>query len=60
MTKMLLSILELTILIINFLSINLKTALKKLQIENFKKHLMTILNIFKYIKYLTFNTPFTK
>ena len=60
MTKMLLSILELTILIINFLSINLKTALKKLQIENFKKHLMTILNIFKYIKCLTFNTPFTK
>ena len=41
MTKMLLPSLELIILIINFLSSNLKIALKTLQIENFKKHLMT-------------------
>ena len=40
MTKMLLPSLELTILIINFLSTSLKIALKTLQIENFKKHLM--------------------
>ena len=40
MTKMLLPSLELTILIISFLSTNLKIALKTLQIENFKKHLM--------------------
>ena len=40
MTKMLLSSLELTIQIINFLSTSLKFALKTLQIENFKKHLM--------------------
>ena len=40
MTKMLLPSLELTILIINFLSTGLKIALKTLQIENFKKHLM--------------------
>ena len=40
MTKMSLPSLELTILIINFLSTNLKTALKKLPIGNFKKHLM--------------------
>ena len=40
MTKMLLPSLELTILVINFLSTNLKIALKILQIENFKKHLM--------------------
>ena len=40
MTKMLLPSLELTILIINFLSTNLKTVLKKLPIGNFKKHLM--------------------
>ena len=40
MTKMLLPSLELTILIINFLSTSLKTALKTLQIENFKEHLM--------------------
>ena len=33
--------LELTIPIINFLSINLEIALKTLQIENFKKHLKT-------------------
>ena len=38
--KMLLSSLEITILIINFLSTNLKIALKTLKIENFKKHLM--------------------
>ena len=41
MTKMLLYSLELTILISNFFSSNLKTALKALQIENFKKYLMT-------------------
>ena len=40
MTKMLLPSLELTIRIINFLSTSLKIALKTLQIENFKKHLM--------------------
>ena len=40
MTKMLLPSLELTTLIINFLSTNLKIAFKTLQIENFKKHLM--------------------
>ena len=40
MTKILLPSLELTILIINFLSTSLKIALKTLQIENFKKHLM--------------------
>ena len=40
MTKMLLPSVELTILIINFLSTGLKIALKTLQIENFKKHLM--------------------
>ena len=40
MTKMLLPSLELTILIINFLSTSLKIALKTLQIKNFKKHLM--------------------
>ena len=40
MTTMLLTSLELTILIINFLSTNLKIELKTLQIENFKKHLM--------------------
>ena len=38
---MLLPSLELTILIIYFSSTNLKTALKTLQVENFKKHLMT-------------------
>ena len=41
MTKMLLSSLELPVLIINFLSANLKIPLKALQIDNFKKHLMT-------------------
>ena len=41
MAKMLLSSLELTILIINFPSTNLKIALKTLQIESLKKHLMT-------------------
>ena len=40
MTKMLLPSLEPTILIINFLSANLKIALKTLEKENFKKHLM--------------------
>ena len=40
MTKMLLPSLELKILIINFRSRNLKIALKALQIENFKNHLM--------------------
>ena len=40
MTKMLLPSLELAIPIINFLSTSLKVALKTLQIENFKKHLM--------------------
>ena len=40
MTKILLPSLELIILIINFLSTSLKIALKRLQIENFKKHLM--------------------
>ena len=40
MRKMLLPSLGLTILIINFLSTSLKIALKTLQIENFKKHLM--------------------
>ena len=40
MTKMLLPSPELTILIINFLSTSLKIALKTLQIENLKKHLM--------------------
>ena len=40
MTKILLTSPELTILIISFLSTNLKIALKTLQIENFKKHLM--------------------
>ena len=39
-TKMLLPSLELTILIINFLSTNLKIALKTLPIEDFKKYLM--------------------
>ena len=39
-TKVLLPSLELAILIINFLSTNLKIALKSLQTENFKKHLM--------------------
>ena len=38
---MLLTSLELIIRIINFLSRSLKIALKTLQIENFKKHLMT-------------------
>ena len=37
MTKMLLPSLELTIVTINFLSTNLKIALKTLQIENLKK-----------------------
>ena len=41
MTTMLLTSLELTILIINFLSTNLKIALRTQQTENFKKHLMT-------------------
>ena len=41
MTKILLPSLELTILIINFISTNLKIALKTRQIENLKKHLMT-------------------
>ena len=41
MAKTVLSSLELTILIINFSSTNLKIALKTLQIKNFKKHLMT-------------------
>ena len=40
MTKILLPSLELTILIINFLSTYLKIALKTLQIEKSKKHLM--------------------
>ena len=40
-TKMLLPSLELTILIINFLSTSLKIALKILQIEDFKRHLVT-------------------
>ena len=38
---MLLPSLELAMLIINFLSTNLKIALKTLEIENLKKHLMT-------------------
>ena len=37
---MLLPSLELAILIINFLSTSLTIALKTLQMENFKKHLM--------------------
>ena len=41
MTKMLLPLLKLTILYIKFISPNLKTTLKILQIENFKRHLMT-------------------
>ena len=41
MVKMLLPSLELTILIINFFSTNLKVSFKTLQIENYKKHLMT-------------------
>ena len=41
MTKMLLPSPEPTILIIKFLSANLKTAFKALQKENFKKHLIT-------------------
>ena len=41
MTKILLSSLELTTLIIGFLLTDLKIALITLQIENFKKHLMT-------------------
>ena len=41
MTKMLLPLLELTILIITFLSTNLNIDLKTLEIENFKKHLTT-------------------
>ena len=41
MTKVVLSSLELTILIINFWSANLKTAVKTLQLESFKKHLVT-------------------
>ena len=40
MKKMLLPLLELTILIITFVSADLKIALKALQIENFKKNLM--------------------
>ena len=40
MIKMLLPLLELTILIISFLSTSLKIAWKTLQIENFEKHLM--------------------
>ena len=40
MTKILLPSLELIILIINFHSTSLKIALKTLQIENFKKHLI--------------------
>ena len=40
MTKMLLSSIELTIPIINFLSTSWEIALNTLQIENFKKHLM--------------------
>ena len=40
MTKMLLPSLELTILIISFLSTNLQIALKTLDTENFKKPLM--------------------
>ena len=40
MTKMLLPSIELTILIINFLSTSLEISLKTLQIENFKKHVM--------------------
>ena len=39
-TKTLLPSLELTILIIDLFSTNLKIALKTLQIENFKRHLM--------------------
>ena len=38
---MLLPSLELTILIINFLSTSLKIALETLQIEDFKRHLVT-------------------
>ena len=48
MTRMSLTLPELTNLIINFCSTNLKIALKTLQKENFKKHLMTkkiLLNI---------------
>ena len=41
MKQVLLPSLELAILIINFISSNLKIVLKMLQIENFKKHLMT-------------------
>ena len=41
MTNMLFTSLELTIRNINFLSTNLKFALKTPPIENFKKHLMT-------------------
>ena len=38
---MLLPLLELTILIINFFSINLKISLKTVQIGNFKRNLIT-------------------
>ena len=48
-TKTLLPSVGLTILIINFLSINLKIALKTLQIENFKKHFL-IKNILYYTR----------
>ena len=41
MTKISLPSLELTILIVNFPSTNLKIALEIPQIENLKKHLMT-------------------
>ena len=49
MTKMLLPSLELTIRIINFLSTNLKIALKTPQKENIKKHLMTTKEIKKFV-----------
>ena len=49
MSKMSLPSLELTILLINFLSTNLKIALKTLQKENIKKHLMTTKEIKKFV-----------
>ena len=41
MTKMLLPFLNITIIIISFLSKDLQIALRTLQVENFKKHLMS-------------------
>ena len=41
MTKMLLPFFNITIIIISFLSKDLQIALRTLQVENFKKHLMS-------------------